>query len=170
MTLEGCVVRISDMVAYLGKDIEDAIRLNIIKDSDIPKEIKEVLGYKNRELVNTIITDIIQNSWHKNYIKISDKVFEAIVALKKFNYENIYIKAYTKEELTNIKTMFNTLFTTYLEDIKNHNEKSNIYQRYYLSMSKNYQKNSPARIVIDYIAGMTDEYLIKEYKRITKNS
>jgi len=73
MTLEGCVVRISDMIAYLGRDIEDAIRLNLLKSNDIPKEITEVLGNTNKEIVNTIILDIINNSFNKNYLLLSDK-------------------------------------------------------------------------------------------------
>lgn len=168
MTLEGCVVRISDMIAYLGRDIEDAVRLNIVTFESIPKNITNILGKSNREIVNTITLDIIENSLGKNYIKLSDEVYNAIVELKKFNYENIYAHAYTKEEHEEIKGMFNVLFNTYLEDLKNNNKESIIYNNYLKYMSDDYKKNTYERIVIDYIAGMTDAYLIKQYKSIIK--
>ena len=88
MTLEGCVVRISDIIAYVGRDIEDAIRLGVIKKEDIPKEITDVLGTTNREIVNKIVVDIIQESMDKPYIKLSDRIYSALLKLKKFN--NIY--------------------------------------------------------------------------------
>ena len=75
MTLEGCVVRISDLIAYLGRDIDDAIRMNLLKWSDVPKSITSVLGFSNREIVNTIINDVINNSKGKKYIKLSDDVY-----------------------------------------------------------------------------------------------
>ncbi len=169
MTLEGCVVRISDMIAYLGKDIEDAIRLDIIKEEDIPLDIKNVLGVKNRNMVNTIIVDIIKNSYDKNYIELSPEIFKAIVNLKKFNYENIYNKALSSEEVAKLKEVFNKLFTYYKKALTNKDDSEKIYNHYYLQMNKEYQSNSVNRIVIDYIAGMTDEFLIQEYNRI-KNS
>ena len=70
MTLEGCVVRISDLIAYLGRDIDDAIRMNLLKWEDVPENITKVLGSNNSEIVNTIINDIIKNSEGKNYIKL----------------------------------------------------------------------------------------------------
>jgi len=167
MTLEGCVVRISDMIAYLGKDIEDAVRLNIISFDSIPDEIKSTLGTSNSEIINTIILDIINNSRNKNYIKLSDNIFNAIVNLKKFNYENIYNKAYTNEELDNINKMFRDLFNKYLDDLNNKNKESIIYKNFLNSMSDNYKNNNTnVRIILDYMSGMTDDYIIKQYENI----
>lgn len=163
MTLEGCVVRISDLIAYLGRDIEDGMRLGLVKFEDVPTNIKEVLGNNNREFVNNIIKDIIKNSYDKNYIKLSDDVFKAIVALKKFNYENIYNKAYTESEKEELSNMFNTLFNKYLSDLNNKNYESVIYKSYLNNMSEKYLNNKNERIVIDYLAGMTDSYIIKQY-------
>ena len=167
MTLEGCVVRISDLIAYLGRDIEDGIRLNIIKQTDIPKEITNVLGWQNRDIISTIINDLIANSQNKNYLLISKDVFKAIQKLMQFNYEHIYALAYTKKEKAEIETMFKTLFNKYLTDLKQKNGYSKI-SKYYKVMSKEYQNNSKERIVIDYIAGMTDQYILKEYNKILK--
>ena len=164
MTLEGAVVRISDLIAYLGRDIEDAKRMGLIDFSDIPLSIKENLGTSNREIVNTIVMDIINNSIGKDYIKLSDNVFKSIIELKKFNYENIYYKAYTEEEKDKLKLMLNTLFNKYMKDLENNNTDSNIIKSFLANMSDEYKNNnSNARIVIDYIAGMTDDYTLREY-------
>ena len=133
-TLEGCVVRISDIIAYLGRDIEDAERLNLIKKEDLPKEITDIIGSTNKEIVNTLIMDIINNSIDKPYLKMSDNVFEALKKLKKFNYENIYSKANTKEELTEYENMFESLFNHLLKDIKDNNTDSNIYKIFIKNM------------------------------------
>ena len=164
-TLEGCVVRISDIIAYLGRDIEDAERLNLIKKEDLPKEITDVIGSTNKEIVNTLIMDIINNSIDKPYLKMSDNVFEALKKLKKFNYENIYSKANTKEELAEYENMFESLFNHLLKDIKDNNTDSNIYKIFIKNKNEKYRRNTPERIVIDYIAGMTDDFFLKEYKK-----
>lgn len=170
MTLEGCVVRISDLIAYLGRDIEDAIRLNMIKIDDVPENILKHLGRNNKEIVNTLIMDVINNSMGKNYIKISPQIFKAIVELKKYNYENIYYKAYTDAEREKLKLMLNTLFTKYLDDLNKNNVKSNIIKSYLNNMSEEYKnENSKERIVIDYIAGMTDDYCLNEYNKYLKS-
>ena len=170
MTLEGCVVRISDLIAYLGRDIDDAIRMKLLTWEDVPNNITSVLGKSNKEIVNSIVTDVINNSLGKNYIKLSNEVFEAIKNLKDFNYKNIYYKAYTEEEKQNLKDMLNTLYNAYINDLNNNNEESNIIKSYLANMSDEYKNNnSKERIVIDYIAGMTDDYTLKEYNKILKS-
>lgn len=169
MTLEGCVVRISDVIGYIGRDIEDAIRLGIIKQQDIPNEIRLKLGNDNREIINTIVMDIINNSINKPYITMSEETFEALEELKNFNYKYIYDKANTKEQLDNYKIMFETIFDYNLNILKNNDKNKNIYKIYLNSMNELYLKNnSLERIVIDYIAGMTDDYFIREYNKIKK--
>jgi dGTPase len=170
MTLEGCVVRISDLIAYLGRDIEDAIRMNLVTFDDLPITITKVLGKSNREIVNTIITDVIKNSKDKNYIELSSDVYEAIVELKDFNYKFIYYKAYSDEEKAYLKKMMVDLFNMYMNDLKTNKEDSNIIKSYLKNMSDEYKKNTNARIVIDYIAGMTDDYIKNEYNKILEKS
>ena len=166
MTLEGCVVRISDIIGYIGRDIEDAIRLGIIKKEELPKNIMNLLGDSNKELINNIILDIINNSVGKNYIKMSDDIYKAICDLKKYNYDNIYIKANSKEDIKRYEKMFERLFSKYLNDIENNNLESAIFKVFLNDMDNSYLKNSAARKVIDFIAGMTDEYFLLEYKRL----
>lgn len=160
MTLEGCVVRISDIIGYIGRDIEDAIKVGVISRSDIPKNIREILGVTNREIVNTIILNIIKNSLDKPYIAMSPEVFKAVVDLKNFNYEHIYSVANSKEELDFYEKGMNMLFDKYLEDINNNNLDSDIYTVFLNDKCEKYLiSTSKERMVIDYIAGMTDTYL-----------
>lgn len=166
MTLEGCVVRISDMIGYLGRDIEDAIRIGVLKEKDLPKDITKILGKTNKDIINTIVLDIINNSYNKPYIELSDKIYNAIVTLKKFNYKNIYALAYTKEELIRFELMFNSLYNYYLNAILNNDINNSIYKVFLNNQNKEYKKENPKRIVIDFIAGMTDDYFMSEYLKI----
>ena len=169
MTLEGCVVRISDIIAYIGRDIEDAINLGVIKQEDLPKEITNILGYNNKDIINTIVLDIINNSMDKDYLKMSPSIYKSLVDLKRFNYNNIYEKANSKEKIAEYKLMFETVFNGCLEQLKSDDKKALIYVNFINNMSYDYlSKNSHERIVIDYIAGMTDDYFIKEYNSIKR--
>ncbi len=168
MTLEACVVRVSDLIAYLGRDIDDAVRLGVLKREEIPSSITKILGSTTKEIVNTCVLDIVKNSLNKSYIKLSDEVYKAIVDLKKFNYQNIYNQAITKEELSLLTKKFTILFETYLQDLKTNNSSSPIINSYLKNMSNTYKENNTnERIIIDYIAGMTDDYFLREYARIS---
>jgi len=167
MTLEGCIVRISDIIAYIGRDIEDAIRLGELERSDIPSHITEVLGDNNKNIVNTIIMDIVKNSYNKPYIKMSKEVYDAIFELKEFNKQNIYSKANSEEEVNYYKEAFNKLFSKYLEDLEYNKKDSEIYTLYVNYMSQDYlDKTVNRRIVLDFISGMTDDFFIKSYNNI----
>lgn len=170
MTLEGCVVRISDVIAYVGKDIEDAIRLNKIKISDLPENITQTLGITNSQIVNTIVVDIIENSLDKNYIKMSQKIYNALEELINFNYKNIYSLANSKQQLNEIAEMFNKLFELYYNQILNKKDNEDIYNLFLNDMSNEYLENStPARKVIDFIAGMTDNFFLEQYNKHFKS-
>lgn len=166
MTLEGCVVRISDIIGYIGRDIEDAINLGLFDREDIPKEISDVLGNNNKDIVNTIIVDIIDNSIDKPYIKMSKKVYEAIFKLKKFNYQNIYSKSLTKDEYDYYNLGMKKIYSVYLNALEK-NDKSNIIYTIFLdSQCRWYLDNtSNQRKVIDFISGMTDELFLHQVKK-----
>ena len=167
MTLEGSVVRISDVIGYLGKDIEDAYELGLLKEENIPLEIRQELGTHNSSIIDNFINDVISNSFNKPYIKLSDKYYKLINELKDFNYENIYYKSYTKEEKEKMKYMFNYIFEENLKYLNENNVNTRIYKNYLDKMNDNYKKNTlKERIVIDYISGMTDDYFIREFKQI----
>ncbi len=169
MTLEGCVVRISDIIGYIGKDIEDAQELGKIDTKQIPENITRELGTTNAEIMNNIIMDIIKNSFNKPYIEMSREIFNAVVDLKKFNMENIYKKSATEEQLKLYKKIFNNLYDVYLEALKNKNYKNDIYL-FLNNMCNEYKNNTQTeQIVIDFISGMTDRYIELQYNKYIKN-
>lgn len=166
MTLEGCVVRISDIIGYIGRDIEDAITLGKINREEIPKEISSVLGTTNKEIINTIILDIIRESLDKPYIQMSEEVYSALFALKKFNSENIYSKSMSSEEKEYYNKGMNILFKDYLNAIESNDKTNIIYEIFLNNQSEEYMKNTPKkRMVIDFIAGMTDDLFISELNK-----
>lgn len=166
-TLEGCVVRISDIIGYIGKDIEDAIILGKFNREFLPKDVVEVLGNTNEQIMNSIILDIVENSYGKKYIAMSNEVFNALNKLKKFNYDNIYSKSLTKNELELLNKIFEDLFYYYLEILnKDKKVQSDIYDVFLNNMNEEYLKNTlNERKVIDYIAGMTDNYIKVMYQK-----
>ena len=167
MTLEGCVVRISDIIGYIGRDIEDAIMIGKIKREDIPNEIISVLGSNNKEIINTIILDIIENSMDRPYIKMSDDVYRALFMLKEFNYSHIYKYSISEEDLEKYEIGMRSIYKKYLNDIENHNKDSIIYQIFLNYQSNRYLSSTNSkRMVIDFIAGMTDELFLKEIKNV----
>jgi dGTPase len=163
MTLEGCVVRMADTISYIGRDIEDAIRLNMIKRSDLPKESVSVLGDTNGTIVYHLVTDIINTSFQNSYVAFSQKISEALKRLKDFNLERIYMNPKIKKDTDTIKILFGILFEKYLDDIENENRASVIFKGFLEDMSEDYiQDHCKEEIVRDFIAGMTDQYFLRQ--------
>lgn len=163
MTIEGCVVRMADTIAYIGRDVEDAIRLNLIHRSDLPPKCVEYLGDTNGTIVFNLVTDVIQNSFQKKYVAFSSDVSDALKQLKKFNLERIYLNPQIKTHSSRLKDLFGFLFEKYLSDIENKAYSSVIFSRFLNGMSPAYiQTHSNAEIVRDFISGMTDEYFLTQ--------
>ena len=162
MTLEGCVVRISDVIAYIGRDFEDAIALKLIKREELPESISSVLGNTNSSIINMLISDIVANSFDKPYLKLSENIYSALKEFLEFNYTKIYKNPYIKDEDFKIKNMFVTLFDKYSKHISLNYYSSEIYRDYLSSFDQNYinkyNKGNIGRVIIDYISGMTDNY------------
>lgn len=164
MTLEGCVVRVADTISYIGRDLEDAIRLDMIKRSDIPKESVTLLGNTNGTIVYNLVTDIIKNSLQKTSIVFSPEISEALKRLKKFNLEHIYLNPKIKKHLNVIQELFEKLFERYFRDLRKKNRSSVIFTSFLKDMSENYIKNhNEEEIVRDFIAGMTDYYFLRQF-------
>lgn len=170
MTLEGCVVRLSDVIAYIGRDIEDAIKLDAIKREDIPIEITKVLGNTNSKIVDTLIKDVILNSMGKNYLKFSDKVFETLIKLYKWNFENIYHSELANKHYEELEKLFKELYYYYLDnldkiekiDIENCTQSEKTLYSFVNKMES--IGTDKKRIIIDYIAGQTDKFFLNECK------
>jgi dGTPase len=166
MTLEGCVVRMADTISYIGRDIEDAIRLGLIHRRDIPEDCRQVLGDTNGTIVYTLVEDLIANSLAKPYLSFSGDVGAALKKLKCFNEESIYKDPRVKAQTDKIHLMFELLFEKYLEDLEISNPDSDIFKGFLEGMSQQYlEQTAPAAIVRDFVAGMTDEYFLGQCRK-----
>jgi dGTPase len=153
----------ADTIAYIGRDIEDAIRLNLIERSDLPRDSVACLGSTNGTIVFNLVTDIILNSFQKDYVTFSSDVSEALKGLKNFNLERIYLNPRIKVHSSKLKRLFDVLFERYLNDIKRKNMSSVIFSQFLNGMSPSYtEAHSSAEIVRDFIAGMTDAYFLSQ--------
>jgi dGTPase len=163
MTLEGCVVRMADTISYVGRDIEDAIRLGLISRKDIPDSCRQVLGDTNGTIVYALVEDLVSSSLEKDHAAFSDEVSQALVQLKAFNHERIYMDDRVKKQTPKIKLMFQLLFEKYLRDLETGNHDSDIDKSFLTGMSPEYRnQSSKAAVVRDFIAGMTDEYFLTQ--------
>lgn len=167
-TLEGCVVRISDLIAYLGKDRQDAVKANIIKDESVFDD-GSVIGSFNSVMINNLIVNIVENSYGKESIILSTEYFNALKKAKEKNYAFIYkAEAVSKKQEDVFKNMFIKLYNLLLDHITNKNFNSPIYKHHIDFVNKwrkyykgdDYSETEPNRIVVDYIASMTDDYFI----------
>lgn len=166
MTLEGCVMRISDVIAYIGRDIEDAIILKLVQREDLPRDVTDVLGNSNLSIVDTLITDLVNNSIDKETLAFSADVFEALNRLKDWNYANIYHNPKKSSQDEKIKTMFQTVLEECLDELGTEKKVTGI-NHWYNSMCAEYKATtSKCRAVADYVSGMTDDYLMNTYKEI----
>jgi len=163
MTIEGCVVRMADTISYIGRDIEDAIRLGLIKRNEIPVECRSRLGETNGTIVYTLVEDLIAESLKKSHVSFSLEVAGALKRLKDFNQEFVYTNPKVKNQTNRLKLMFELLFEKYYEDLKAGNDSSVIFREFLDGMSSEYRENNPpAMIVRDFIAGMTDDYFLRQ--------
>ncbi len=162
MTLEGCVVRISDTIAYVGQDIEDAIRIGLIKRSDIPRDLRNTLGSTNGEIIDTLVKDVVYNSINKPYVCFSQEISKKLYMLKKFNYDFIYLNDHLKKEHEKIEIAFELLFDIFLQDLATNNKKSRINKHFLNSKDQSYlSTTNDAEKVRDFIGGMTDRYFVE---------
>ena len=163
MTLEGCVVRLADTISYIGRDIEDAIRLNLIRRDEIPATCAGLLGTTNGAIVYNLVEDVINNSMDRNGVGFSPEVSEALKELKAFNYARIYQNPKIKSQVDKIGRLFKTLFELYLEDLSKENRESDIFKGFLDGMSLEYiDSHLPAEVVRDFIAGMTDDFFMRQ--------
>lgn len=156
-TLEGKIVRLSDKIAYINHDMDDALQAGILTESDLPKNIVNALGKSVRERINTLIIDIVNNSYDKNDICQSTEIKEAMQDLRKWLFENLYKNSEAKKEEAKAEKIVEILFNYYIEDLDRLPDES----KWLLNTSDD--KN---QIVADYIAGMTDDYCVATFKKI----
>ncbi len=164
-TLEGCVVRITDTIAYIGQDIEDAIRFNILTRDELPAEQVAYLGNTNSQIIETLIKSVIINSYDQDWIAFDQETSQQLLELKRFNYRRIYTDENVKKSNSIIYRTMHIMFDKYLEDIREGNKDSKIFKHFLDHKRPEYlERFSPAEQVRDFIATMTDRYFNEEIK------
>ena len=168
-------MRISDIIAYLGKDRQDAERAHLIKNECFKDE---TIGIYNAEIINNLIVNIVENSYGKPYIKMDDEHFEALKNAKDENYQLIYNNDIVSRELNQTaKPMMAEIYEKMLEDFTNNNLSSPIFTHHieYVNQAHYkrdvpYEKTEANQIVVDYIASMTNDYFIDLYHHLFPES
>lgn len=173
-TLEGCVMRISDIIAYLGKDRQDAERAHIISNAEFESG---AIGSYNAEIINNLIVNIVENSYKKPYIKMDEEHFAALKKAKADNYELIYKNDSVKSAMREtVQPMMARVYERLLSDLVNANFDSPIFTHHISFVNKAhykrdipYEKTEPNQLVTDYIASMTDDYFVDLYSHLFPN-
>ena len=174
-TLEGCVVRYADKIAYVNHDIDDAIRGNIIKETDIPREYSEVLGNTLSERLNTLIHDVVETSRGTDRVVMSDKVGEALAGLRRYMFASVYTNPVAKGQEKKAERMVEFLFEYYKEhadelpaDLRDQivNGDGREFTEIHLYSELELIERRTERAVCDYIAGMTDRFAVTKFNEI----
>ena len=155
-TLEGKIVKFADRIAYINHDIDDAIRAGVLSNDDIPKDIARVLGNPASERIDKMVNDVIINSSEKNSIMMSDEINSAMNSLRSFMFSNVYLDERSRIQGERIEIMLSLVFEYYMKNTDVINEHIKIYDG----------KESLNRMVIDYIAGMTDQFAIEKFEEL----
>ncbi|GAB6144990.1 deoxyguanosinetriphosphate triphosphohydrolase family protein [Desulfocicer niacini] len=163
MTSEGCVVRMADTIAYIGRDFEDAIRLGLVIREDLPSITASRLGSTNGTIVFNLVTDLISSSMQSPQVGFSEPIFEALLAFKEFNYRCIYKNPLIKNHLKAVENIYEYLFEMFLTDLEKNKLNSMVFTRFLRGISQEYrQTHTPPEIVRDFISGMTDSFFISQ--------
>ncbi len=172
-TLEGCLVRITDSISYIGQDFEDATRIGLIKKDDLPGKTRKTLGETNSEIINTLVHDVIEQSYGRNEIRYSKSIADCVFQLKTFNLQHIYENQTLKREREKIRKAFFNLFGHFVQAIQEGKTESIIFREWIFNrgedLGKKYLNNySPEEVVVDYLASMTDRYFFNAYQDLIK--
>jgi len=155
-TLEGLIVKFADRIAYINHDIDDACHAGILKIEDIPLHLREILGNRHSERINTMVTSIIDTSMGINDIRMGEEIGQATEELRNFLFESVYLNPIAKGEETKSKELLIRLFEYY---VQNPEAMPELFVR-------NLEHDTVERCVCDYIAGMTDRYAIDKYTEL----
>ena len=157
-TLEGQIVRISDRIAYINHDIDDAMRSGVIEMKDIPKSSLELFGQTHRERINSMVVDVIRNSDGKEKIYQSEPFKKELDSLRTFMFANVYKSSRVKreEDLAKVEVVLSSLYDYFLQNV----------QQLPDDLKKIAQKDGAEEAVKDYVAGMTDRFALNTYTEL----
>ncbi|MCR5772479.1 MAG: deoxyguanosinetriphosphate triphosphohydrolase [Butyrivibrio sp.] len=156
-TLEGRIVRLSDKIAYIHHDMDDAIRGGILCPEDVPENISKIVGKTNGEWLDTFIHDIVENSTDKDDIRMSDEVYDAMLELRKFMFARVYTNPVAKGEEGKAVDLVKTLYEYYLH----HEDRFPGYLKNLLEKGEPIEK-----VTCDYVSSMTDRFAIARYEEL----
>lgn len=156
-TLEGKIVRFSDKIAYIHHDMDDAVRAGILKETDIPAEIGEVIGYTTGERLDHFIHDLITTSYEKNDIQMSEPVAKAMAQLRRFMFERVYQNREAKSEEKKAEALVQTLYDYYRRHLE-------LLPEDFIRLVE--RGEARERVVCDYIGAMTDRFAVARYEDI----
>ncbi|MCR4922459.1 MAG: deoxyguanosinetriphosphate triphosphohydrolase [Lachnospiraceae bacterium] len=157
-TLEGKVVRLSDKIAYIHHDMDDAIRAGVLTEEDIPREIRNTLGMTTTRRLDTMIHDVITNSSGIDEIKMSDEIHEAMMALRSFMFDNVYTNPIVKKEEEKAERLVENLYEYYLRKYQK------IPMEYQWLMTEH--GDTKDRVVCDYVSSMSDRFAISVFENL----
>lgn len=178
VTYEGCVVRVADIIAYLGRDIEDAITAGLITQEDVPSNLKESLGNTNGEIIDTLVSDVVTASVNMDEIQFSDSKYELLVQLKDFNYSYIYNHPLLIENDNAIGALLSHLVNHLKAFYDQYNFDISAYQASHYRVDQHFghflskrlalyrHETDPQRCVVDFVAGMSDVYAMQAAEEI----
>jgi dGTPase len=169
-SIESKIVKLADTIAYINHDTDDALRARIIRQSDVPAEVCKVLGDTNAVRINTLVTDIIEQNWHVAYpdealasrdrrtveLHISPQIESAADTLKQFLYNRVYIGSEAKAEESKVYHLLHALFEYFCSHV----------DELPPELKSNPRNETNERLVVDYIAGMTDRFAIATFERL----
>ncbi len=155
-TLEGCVVSLSDRIAYINHDIDDSIRAQVLSTDQLPRDSVEALGFSHGERINALIWDVIKNSYQQPHIKLSAEVDAAFDSLRNFMFEHVYLNSFAKREEKKAMHVVRALYTYYVDHIDALTDE----------FRANIEADGKERVVADWIACMTDRYAINMYEKL----
>ena len=155
-TLEGRIVRLSDKIAYINHDIDDAVRGGILKEEDLPSEYTDILGHSSKARLNRMVHDVITQSMDRPEIHMSDEVWKAMRGLRQYLFEHVYLNPVAKGEEAKVMHMITNLYHIYME-------KPELMPEQFFNMLQN-GTASREQIACDYIAGMTDSYAVHTFE------
>jgi len=173
-TLEGCVVRWADKVAYLGRDIEDAITLKIIKPQDVPKSVRKTLGGSNREIIANLIRELARGRSDDDCISIGQEMLKALNEFFEFNLERIYRTKEATHHFGQIDRAAKFLFDFLLDELSGTNGDTGklssskeqclqVFGEFLTKDVREWESEKKPQLVLDYIAGMTDSFFIASF-------
>lgn len=154
-TPEGKLVRFADRIAYMNHDIEDAISAGVLAETDLPKDVTEVLGSSKSERITTLLTSLIKNTKDAD-VKMAEDVYKQYLELHKFMYATVYVDPKAKAEESKVEGMLTQMYSAFKAD-------PSLMPEFYLHIADAEDKD---RAVTDYISGMTDNYAVYIYKEM----